>query len=78
MLTEHERVMLSQLRCQQMKWHRDRWYMLISGVLVSAGGLWLLVQVIVRAEGATKWDGEVVWLCPLFWGIFSQGVLMCM
>jgi hypothetical protein len=41
-----------------------------------AMGMWLLFQIAECTWGSERLNGEAVWLCPLAWYIFMQGVVM--
>src|SRR6266478_8925150 len=76
-LTSVEAKMLANLRSQQAAWRRYRWCVLIAGFLCGTAGVWLMFQVAHRAAASTNWDGEIVWVAPLPWVLFLQGLIIC-
>jgi len=50
---------------------------LLAGLGNLVAGVWLVIDILDKASNTTEWDGGVVWLCPLCWGVFVQGVIVC-
>ena len=76
-LTTAEKKMAAALRAKRRAWKHFRWYRLGIGVLCGAAGVWLLVQVAYRAAASDRWDGELVWVAPVPWLLFIQGLALC-
>lgn len=72
MLSEYEIIVLSKLRNWQRFWLWGRWCVLIAGLFSVAGGLWLMLQIVQRAEAGLKLDLETVLVC-----LVSSIMLVC-
>jgi|SRR5947207_14654927 len=66
--------LLSRLLEQRKAWKRRRWYALSAGVFNAVIGLMALGYVLETTTGAPEWNAYVVWICPLCWWMFIQGV----
>ena len=77
MLSQDETIALNRLRRKGHLWERFRWLCLVAGLGNVGLGIWLVIDIFDKAASATGWDGGIVWLCPICWGVFVQGVFVC-
>lgn len=75
--TEDQVKLLAKLRKRQKSWQRRRWLCLIGGVFSTLLGIWFIFEFSLRASATEKWDGSLVWLAPVPWVFYFQGLVIC-
>jgi hypothetical protein len=71
-LTEGDKGVVAKLARRERAWRHNRWYCVLVGGLGIGIGVWLVGLFFELASRTQVWDGGIVWLCPVAWGMCFQ------